>query len=131
MADGLALRYGTNPHQAHARASLEGGPLPFAVLNGAPGYINLLDALNAWQLVRELREATGLAAAAPRSSTSARPAPRWPCRCRTAERAACFARGELSAPATAYARARGTDRVSSYGDWIALSDPVDEPRPPA
>ena len=125
MADGLALRYGTNPHQAHARACREGGPLPFAVLNGAPGYINLLDALNAWQLVRELREATGLAAAAsfkhvsPAGAAVAVPLS-------DAERAACFARGELSAPATAYARARGTDRVSSYGDWIALSDPVDE-----
>ena len=125
MADGLALRYGTNPHQAHARAWLEGGRLPFAVLGGAPGYINLLDALNAWQLVRELREATGLAAAAsfkhvsPAGAAVAVPLS-------DAERAACFARGELSAPATAYARARGTDRVSSYGDWIALSDPVDE-----
>ena len=125
MADGLALRYGTNPHQAGARACREGGRLPFAVLNGAPGYINLLDALNAWQLVRELREATGLAAAAsfkhvsPAGAAVAVPLS-------DAERAACFARGELSAPATAYARARGTDRVSSYGDWIALSDPVDE-----
>ena len=125
MADGLALRYGTNPHQADARACREGGPLPFAVLNGAPGYINLLDALNAWQLVRELRQATGLAAAAsfkhvsPAGAAVAVPLS-------DAERAACFARGELSAPATAYARARGTDRVSSYGDWIALSDPVDE-----
>ena len=124
MAEGLVLRYGTNPHQAHARASLEGGRLPFAVLNGAPGYINLLDALNAWQLVRELREATGLAAAAsfkhvsPAGAAVAVPLS-------DAERAACFARGELSSPATAYARARGTDRVSSYGDWIALSDPVD------
>ena len=125
MADGLVLRYGTNPHQAGARACREGGPLPFAVLNGAPGYINLLDALNAWQLVRELREATGLAAAAsfkhvsPAGAAVAVPLS-------DAERAACFARGELSAPATAYARARGTDRVSSYGDWIALSDSVDE-----
>ena len=125
MADGLTLRYGTNPHQAHARAWLEGGPLPFAVLGGAPGYINLLDALNAWQLVRELREATGLPAAAsfkhvsPAGAAVAVPLS-------DAERAACFAPGELSGPAIAYARARGTDRVSSYGDWIALSDPVDE-----
>ena len=125
MADGLTLRYGTNPHQAHARAWLEGGPLPFAVLGGAPGYINLLDALNAWQLVRELREATGLPAAAsfkhvsPAGAAVAVPLS-------DAERAACFAPSELSGPAVAYARARGTDRVSSYGDWIALSDPVDE-----
>ena len=64
MADELALRYGTNPYQAQARVYHEHGPLPFTVRNGAPGYINLLDALNGWQLVRELRAATGLAAAA-------------------------------------------------------------------
>ena len=125
MADELALRYGTNPHQAQARVYHEHGPLPFAVRNGAPGYINLLDALNGWQLVRELRAATGMAAAAsfkhvsPAGAAVAVPLS-------DAERAACFAPRELSAPATAYARARGTDRVCSYGDWIALSDPVDE-----
>ena len=125
MADELALRYGTNPHQAQARVYHEHGPLPFTVRNGAPGYINLLDALNGWQLVRELRAATGLAAAAsfkhvsPAGAAVAVPLS-------DAERAACFAPRELSAPATAYARARGTDRVCSYGDWIALSDPVDE-----
>ena len=125
MADELALRYGTNPHQAQARVYHEHGPLPFTVRNGAPGYINLLDALNGAQLVRELRAATGLAAAAsfkhvsPAGAAVAVPLS-------DAERAACFAPRELSAPATAYARARGTDRVCSYGDWIALSDPVDE-----
>lgn len=125
MADGLPLRYGSNPHQLHARAYREGGPLPFVARNGAPGYINLLDALNAWQLVRELRAATGLAAAAsfkhvsPAGAAVAAPLS-------DAERAACFAPRELSPPATAYARARGADRVGSYGDWIALSDPVDE-----
>lgn len=125
MADALTLRYGTNPHQAPARAYREDGPLPLRVLGGAPGYINLLDALNAWQLVRELRAATGLAAAAsfkhvsPAGAAVAVPLS-------DAERAAGFVRGKLSAPATAYARARGTDRVSSYGDWIAISDRVDE-----
>lgn len=125
MADGLTLRYGANPHQTYARAGRTGGPLPFAVRNGAPGYINLLDALNAWQLVRELRAATGLAAAAsfkhvsPAGAAVAVPLSE-------AERAACFAPRELSPPATACARARGADRVCSYGDWIALSDPVDE-----
>ena len=125
VAEGLALRYGANPHQTPARAYRDGGPLPFVVRNGAPGYVNLLDALNAWQLVRELRAATGLAAAAsfkhvsPAGAAVAAPLS-------DAERAACFAPRELSPVATAYARARGADRVSSYGDWIALSDPVDE-----
>ena len=124
-AGGLTLRYGANPHQAPARAYRGGGPLPFVVRNGAPGYVNLLDALNAWQLVRELRAATGLAAAAsfkhvsPAGAAVAAPLS-------DAERAACFAPRELSPLATAYARARGADRVSSYGDWIALSDRVDE-----
>ena len=124
MADELTLRYGINPHQTPARVFREGGALPFAVRNGAPGYINLLDALNGWQLVCELRAATGLPAAAsfkhvsPAGAAVAVPLSE-------AERAACFAPQELSELATAYARARGTDRVSSYGDWIALSDPVD------
>ena len=125
MADGLTLRYGTNPHQAHARVYHPDGPLPFTVRNGAPGYINVLDALNAWQLVRELRVATGLAAAASFKHVSpAGVAVAVPLS--DTERAAYFAPRGLSAPAIAYARARGTDRVCSYGDWIALSDPVDE-----
>jgi phosphoribosylaminoimidazolecarboxamide formyltransferase/IMP cyclohydrolase len=121
----IQLRYGCNPNQTPARAYVDGGPLPLKALNGAPGYINLLDALNAWQLVRELREACALPAAAsfkhvspagaaigiPLSGTLAR---------------ACFADDlELSPIAAAYARARGADIMSSYGDAAAASDVVD------
>lgn len=121
----LALRYGANPHQRPARALSE-GPLPFRVLGGAPGYVNLLDALNSWQLVREARAATGLPAAAsfkhvsPAGVALGRPL-------KAAERRVLAAgSGELSAAAAAYARARGADRMSSYGDWAALSDEVDQ-----
>jgi len=123
----LALRYGTNPHQTPARVFAEGG-LPFEVLNGAPGYINLLDALNAWQLVRELRQTLGVPAAASFKHVSpAGAAIGLPLS--DALRQAYFVgerEGEdLSPLAAAYARARGADRVCSYGDWVALSDPVD------
>ena len=123
----LTLRYGMNPHQAPARAVGEGGALPFEVRNGSPGYINLLDALNSWQLVRELRSVTGLPAAASFKHVSpAGAAVAVPLDESTAQ--ACFVAGlELSPLAIAYARARGADRVSSFGDWAALSDPVDEP----
>ena len=126
----LALRYGTNPHQVPARVFASGeAKLPLEVLNGAPGYINLLDALNSWQLVRELRQATGLPAAAsfkhvsPAGAAIAVPLT-------DSQRQAYFVGGqdqELSPLAVAYARARGADRVSSYGDWAALSDTVDLP----
>jgi phosphoribosylaminoimidazolecarboxamide formyltransferase/IMP cyclohydrolase len=102
--------------------------LPFEVLNGAPGYINLLDALNAWQLVRELRGVTGLPAAASFKHVSpAGAALGLPLT--DALRQAYFVgeRDELSPVANAFARARGADRVCSYGDWVALSDPVDLP----
>lgn len=123
----LALRYGCNPHQTPARVYHKRGALPFTVLNGAPGYINLLDALNAWQLVRELRQVLDLPAAASFKHVSpAGAAVAVPLSAPLAR--ACFVADlELSPLATAYARARGADRVSSYGDWIALSDPVDEP----
>ena len=123
----LTLRYGMNPHQAPARAVGDGGALPFEVRNGSPGYINLLDALNSWQLVRELKSVTGLPAAASFKHVSpAGAAVAAPLDEPTAQ--ACFVAGlELSPLATAYARARGADRVSSFGDWAALSDPVDEP----
>jgi len=112
----LSLRYGMNPHQKPARVYVERGDLPFEVLSGRPGYINLLDALNAWQLVRELDHALGLPAAASFKHVS--PAQ---------ERAACFVDDiELSPLATAYARARGADRLSSFGDWVALSRTCDE-----
>lgn len=121
----LELKYGCNPNQKPARVYMETGDLPFTVLNGRPGYINLLDAMNSWQLVRELKEATGLAAAAsfkhvsPAGAAVAAPlsetlkemyfAPDFP----------------LTPLATAYVRARGADRMSSYGDFSALSDVCD------
>ena len=124
--DGLTLRYGCNPHQASARVYHPGGQLPFAVLNGAPGYINLLDALNSWQLVRELKGALNLPAAAsfkhvsPAGAAVAAPIS-------DALQQAYFVDDlDLSPLATAYARARGADRLSSFGDWVALSDEVDE-----
>ena len=123
----LSLRYGNNPHQTPARVLVRDRALPFRVLNGAPGYINLLDALNAWQLVRELRRAIGLSAAAsfkhvsPAGAAVAVPVS-------DAVRRASFADDvELSPLATAYARARGADRLSSFGDFAALSDVVDVP----
>jgi phosphoribosylaminoimidazolecarboxamide formyltransferase/IMP cyclohydrolase len=121
----IPLRYGLNPHQTPARA-FAAGDLPFVVRQGAPGAINLLDALNAWQLVRELRRATGLAAAAsfkhvsPAGAATAVPLSADLARALSVERAA------LSPLATAYARARGADRVSSFGDIAAFSDEVDE-----
>ena len=105
-----------------------GADLPFEVRNGAPGYINLLDALNAWQLVRELRNVTGVAAAASFKHVSpAGAAIGLPLT--EALRRAYFVgeRDELSPVANAFARARGADRVCSYGDWLALSEPVDLP----
>lgn len=121
----LTLRYGCNPHQKPARVYHPSGTLPFEVLNGAPGYINLLDALNAWQLVRELKAVLKLPAAAsfkhvsPAGAAVATPLS-------DALKKAYFVDDlELSPVATAYARARGADRLSSYGDWAALSDPVD------
>ena len=122
----LFLKYGCNPNQKPARVFAEGG-LPFEVLNGRPGYINLLDALNGWQLVRELREATNLPAAASFKHVS-------PAGAAVAEplddvlKKIYFAEGvELSAQAMAYIRARGADRMSSYGDFAILSDECDAP----
>jgi len=123
-ADELTLRYGINPYQMPARVYSQGG-LPFEVLNGAPGYINLLDALNSWQLVRELRLMLGLPAAASFKHVSpAGAAIGLPLS--DAQRRAYFVGDQKLSPlAMAYARARGADRVCSYGDWVALSDPVD------
>lgn len=125
MPQELELRYGANPHQQPARVFMSEGELPFIVRNGRPGYINLLDALNSWQLVRELAAALGLPAAASFKHVSPAGAavavPLSP-----AERAACFAEDVTDSPlATAYARARGADRMSSFGDWVALSEPCD------
>lgn len=121
----LALRYGCNPHQTPARLLMAGETAPLRVLNGRPGYINLLDALGAWQLVRELRQATGLPSAASFKHTS--PAGAAVARPLTEAFRQAYALPdlELSPVATAYARARGGDRVSSYGDAVAVSDPVD------
>jgi phosphoribosylaminoimidazolecarboxamide formyltransferase/IMP cyclohydrolase len=127
MAHELPLRYGMNPHQTPARVYVKSGELPLTVLNGAPGYINLLDALNAWQLVRELRAALDLPAAASFKHVSpSGAAVATPLNDRL--RKAYFVEDlELSPLATAYARARGADRMSSFGDFAALSDPVDPP----
>lgn len=122
----LALRYGTNPQQTPAKVARAGG-LPFEVRSGAPGYINLLDALNAWQLVREMKHALGLPAAASFKHVSpAGAAVAVPLDSPTA-RAYFVDDLALSPLATAYARARGADRLSSFGDFVAVSDPVDLP----
>ncbi len=124
----LALKYGCNPNQKPSRIYMQEGELPINVLNGRPGYINLLDALNSWQLVKELKEATGLPAAASFKHVSpAGAAVGLPLN--DILKKVYFVddlKVELSPLACAYARARGADRMSSYGDFIALSDVCDE-----
>jgi len=123
--DEIKLRYGVNPHQAPARAFVADRKLPFKVLSGAPGYVNLLDALNSWQLVKEMRALTGLPSAAsfkhvsPTGAGTGRPL--------SPDLAESYfvTQVELSPLAIAYVRARGADRLASFGDWIALSDTVD------
>ncbi|MCO5197553.1 MAG: phosphoribosylaminoimidazolecarboxamide formyltransferase [Anaerolineae bacterium] len=127
MINQLSLRYGCNPHQKPACVSIADGPLPITVLNGTPGYINLLDALNAWQLVRELKQVLGLPAAASFKHVSPAGAAVATSLNETLKRIYFTGKVELSPLATAYARARGADRVSSFGDWVALSDVVDVP----
>lgn len=123
----LELKYGCNPNQKPAKIFMLNGELPVTVLNGKPGYINFLDALNAWQLVRELKEATGLPAAASFKHVSpAGAAVGLPLSDTLKKIYFVEELGELSALACAYARARGADRMSSFGDWIALSDECDE-----
>ncbi len=120
------LKYGCNPNQNPARIHMDGKELPFEILNGSAGYINLLDAFNSWQLVKELKKATGLPSAAsfkhvsPAGAAVAKPLSEN-------ERKACFVPDglELSPIAQAYVRARGCDRVSSFGDFAALSDECD------
>ena len=121
----LELKYGCNPNQKPARVYMENGHIPFQVLNGKPGYINLLDAMNSWQLVQELKKATHLPAAAsfkhvsPAGAAVAVPLS-------DTLKQTYFVEGiDLSPVATAYIRARGADRMSSYGDFVALSDPCD------
>ena len=124
-AQTLTLRYGMNPHQKPAQLYTRAGQLPLKVLNGAPGYINLLDALNSWQLVSELKAALGLPAAASFKHVSPAGAAVAVPLTDTEAKAYFVDDMDLSPLATAYARARGADRISSYGDWIAFSDPVD------
>ena len=123
----LALKYGCNPNQKPSRIFMkDGSDLPVEVLNGRPGYINFLDALNSWQLVRELREATGKPSAAsfkhvsPAGAAVGEPLTETDRRIYFVDEP-----GELSPIACAYIRARGADRLCSYGDWAALSDPCD------
>lgn len=121
------LKYGCNPNQNPARIHMDGKELPFSVLNGSAGYINLLDAFNSWQLVKELKEATGLASAAsfkhvsPAGAAVAQPLTET-------DRKVCMVPDglELSPIAQAYVRARSTDRQSSFGDFVALSNECDE-----
>ena len=125
----FALKYGCNPNQKPARIFMESGELPVEILNGRPGYINFLDAFNSWQLVKEIKENTGMVAAtsfkhvSPTSAAVGKPLSE-------ALKKSCFVddiEGLDDSPlAMAYARARGTDRMSSFGDWIALSDECDE-----
>ena len=128
MSQELELKYGCNPNQKPSRIFMKQGQLPIEVLNGRPGYINFLDAFNSWQLVKELKEATGLPAAASFKHVSpAGAAVGLPLD--DTLRKIYFVDDvpfELSPIAAAYARARGADRMSSYGDFIALSDTCDE-----
>ncbi|SET37907.1 phosphoribosylaminoimidazolecarboxamide formyltransferase / IMP cyclohydrolase [[Clostridium] aminophilum] len=123
----IALKYGCNPNQKPSRIFMEnGGDLPVTVLSGRPGYINFLDALNGWQLVKELKEATGLPAATSFKHVSpAGAAVGLPLSDTLKKIYWVDDQGDLSPLACAYARARGADRMSSFGDFIALSDPCD------
>ena len=124
------LKYGCNPNQKPASVYMhDGGQLPFTILNGRPGYINFMDALNSWQLVKELKEATGMPCAtsfkhvSPTSAAVGKPLP-------LELKKACFVENieglDENMLACAYVRARGTDRMCSFGDWVALSDVCDE-----
>ena len=125
----LALKYGCNPNQKPARIFMaDGSNLPVEVLNGKPGYINFLDAFNSWQLVKELKENTGMVAAASFKHVSpAGAALGYPLDKVLRKMYHIDADMKLSPLACAYARARGADRMSSFGDWIALSDVCDVP----
>ena len=126
MSSSLPLRYGTNPQQAPARVFMKDNTeLPITVLGGSPGYINLLDALNSWQLVRELKSALHLPAAASFKHVSPSGAAAATPLSDTLKKIYFVDDLDLSPLATAYARARGADRLCSFGDFIALSDTVD------
>lgn len=122
----LKLKYGCNSNQKPARIFMEDDELPIKVLNGNPGYINLLDAFNSWQLVKELKEATGLAAAASFKHVSPAGAAVAVPLTEILKKMYFVEDVDLSDIATAYIRARGADRMSSYGDFVALSDECDE-----
>ena len=126
MATELELKYGCNPNQKPSRIFMEQGELPITVLNGKPGYINFLDALNGWQLVCELKRATGLPAAASFKHVSPAGAAVGVPLDDTLRQIYFVGDQELSPLACAYARARGADRMSSFGDWISLSDECDK-----
>lgn len=126
MAKELELKYGCNPNQKPSRIFMEEGELPIEVLNGRPGYINFLDAFNSWQLVKELKAATGLPAAASFKHVSPAGAAVAVELSETLRKIYFVDDAKLSPMATAYARARGVNRMSSYGDFIALSDECDE-----
>ena len=122
----LELKYGCNPNQKPSKIFMkDGSELPIEVLNGKPGYINFLDAFNSWQLVKELKEATGIPAAASFKHVSPAGAALALPLSDTLKKIYFVDDLELSPMACAYARARGADRMSSYGDWIALSDTCD------
>lgn len=126
MPNEISLKYGCNPNQKPSRIFLKnGGELPVKVLNGNPGYINFLDALNSWQLVKELKEATDLPAAASFKHVSPAGAAVYVPLSETLKKIYFVDDLELSPIASAYAAARGADRMSSYGDWAALSDTCD------
>ena len=124
----LALKYGCNPNQKPARIYMENGELPVEVLNGRPGYINFMDALNSWQLVKELKAATGLPAAASFKHVSPAGAAVGLPLSDTLKKIYFVddVNFELTPLASAYARARGADRMGSYGDFGALSDTCDK-----
>ncbi len=126
MSKEFALKYGCNPNQTPARIYSETGELPIEILNGRPGYINFMDALNGWQLVKELKEATGLPAAASFKHVSPAGAAVGVALDDTLKKVYFVDDLELSPLACAYARARGADRMSSYGDFISLSDICDK-----
>ncbi len=126
MAKEISLKYGCNPNQVPSRIFMQEGELPVQVLNGRPGYINFLDAFNSWQLVRELKAATGLPAAASFKHVSPAGAAVYVPLSDTLKKIYFVDDLELSPIASAYAAARGADRMSSYGDWAALSDVCDK-----
>ncbi len=122
----MELKYGCNPNQKPAKIYMEKGELPIEILNGKPGYINLLDAFNSWQLVKELKAATGLPSAASFKHVSPAGAAVAVPLDETLKKVYFVEGVELTDMATAYIRARGADRMSSYGDFVALSDECDE-----